>query len=130
MYQRIVIAGNLGQDPEMRYTPQGRPVTTMSVATNRRWTNAEGEQQRETTWFRVVVWGKQAEACNQYLEKGSAVLVEGRMQNRSWEDQQGQTRWTWELVASWVQFLPRGGVRPDQAGIEEAPPPGEDEIPY
>ena len=130
MYQRIVIMGRLGRDPEMRYTPQGRPVTTMSVATDRRWSNQEGEQQQETTWFRVTAWGKTAENCNQYLSKGRAVLVEGRMQNRQYEDQQGQKRWSWDLVADRVVFLPAGAGRPAEAGAEELPPAGEDEIPY
>jgi len=129
MYQRIVILGRLGRDPEMRYTPQGTPVTTMSVATDRRWTSAEGEPQQETTWFRVVAWGKQAETCNQYLEKGRLVLVEGRMRSRQWEDQQGQTRRTWELVADRVQFLPRGVGRPSEIGPEEIPPE-EEGIPF
>ena len=130
MYQRIVIMGRLGRDPEMRYTPQGTPVTTMNVATDRRWTNPEGEQQQETTWFRVTVWRRQAENCNQYLSKGRAVLVEGRMQNRQWEDQQGQTRWSWDLVADRVVFLPGGPGRTEEPGPEETPPEPEDEIPY
>ena len=130
MYQRIVIMGRLGRDPEMRYTPQGRPVTTMSVATDRRWSNQEGEQQEETTWFRVTAWGRTAENCNQYLAKGRAVLVEGRMQSRQYEDQQGQKRWSWDLVADRVVFLPTGTGRPAEVGAEELPPAGEDEIPY
>ena len=130
MYQHIVIMGRLGRDPEMRYTPQGTPVTTMSVATDRRWTNQEGEQQQETTWFRVTVWGRQAENCNQYLSKGRAVLAEGRMRSSQWDDQQGQTRRSWELVASRVVFLPAGAARPEAAGPEELPPADEDEIPY
>ena len=79
MYQKIVIVGNLGRDPEMRYTPSGQPVTNLSVATNRKWTSADGTPGEETIWFRVSVWGKQAETCNQYLSKGRQVLVEGRL---------------------------------------------------
>jgi single-strand DNA-binding protein len=79
MFQQILIVGNLGRDPEMRYTPQGQPVTTFSVATNRQYTNAAGETVKETTWFKVEAWGKQGETCNQYLKKGSKVLVEGRL---------------------------------------------------
>lgn len=129
MYQRVIIVGNLGRDPEMRYTPTGRPVTTLNVATNRRWTDAEGQRQEETTWFRVVVWGKQAESCNQYLSKGRQVLVEGRIRTSQYEDKSGQTRYTWELVASNVRFL---GGRGEAA---EGPPPGppvedEGEIPF
>jgi single-strand DNA-binding protein len=129
MYQRVIVVGNLGRDPEMRYTPTGRPVTTLNVATNRRWTDAEGQRQEETTWFRVVVWGKQAESCNQYLSKGRQVLVEGRIRTGQYEDKSGQTRYTWELVASNVRFL--GG----RGEVGEGPPPGapvedEGEIPF
>ena len=76
MYQKVIIVGNLGGDPELRYTPQGDPVTSFSVATNRRWTGRDGQPGEETCWFRVSVWGKQAESCNQYLSKGRQVLVE------------------------------------------------------
>ena len=129
MYQKVIVVGNLGRDPEMRYTPTGRPVTTLNVATNRRWTDAEGQSQEETTWFRVVVWGKQAESCNQYLSKGRQVLVEGRIRTGQYEDKSGQTRYTWELVASNVRFL--GG----RGEVAEGPPPGvpaqgEEEIPF
>ena len=79
MYQTIILIGNLGKDPEMRFTPSGQPVTTLSVATNRRYNNTNGQPIKETTWFRITVWGKQAEACNQHLHKGSRVLVEGRL---------------------------------------------------
>jgi single-strand DNA-binding protein len=79
MYQTIILIGNLGKDPEMRFTPSGKPVTTLSVATNRRYNNPNGQPVKETTWFRITVWGKQAEACNQHLHKGSRVLVEGRL---------------------------------------------------
>jgi single-strand DNA-binding protein len=129
MYQRVIIVGNLGRDPEMRYTPTGRPVTTLNVATNRRWTDAEGQRQEETTWFRVVVWGKQAESCNQYLSKGRQVLVEGRIRTGQYEDKSGQTRYTWELVASNVRFL--GGRGEVEEGAPSGPPiEDEEEIPF
>ena len=126
MYQKIVVVGRLGQDPEMKYTPSGKPVTTLSVATDRKWKDGQGEQKQETTWFRVVVWGNQAEVVNQYLSKGRPVLVEGRMQSRKWEDQQGQQRTSWELVADRVVFLP------DKQRETETPEPvvGDDGIPY
>ena len=79
MYHTIIIVGNLGRDPEVRYTPSGQPVTSFSVATNRQYTNNAGETIKETLWFRVSAWGKTAEVCNQYLKKGSKVLVEGRL---------------------------------------------------
>ncbi|MBI3287018.1 MAG: single-stranded DNA-binding protein [Chloroflexi bacterium] len=105
MYQRVVLVGHLGADPEMRYTPNGNPVTTFRVATNRRWTDGEGNPQEETTWFRVVAWGKLAETTNQYLSKGRLVLVDGAIQTRSWEDQSGQSRQSWEVRANTVKFL-------------------------
>lgn len=99
MYQKIIIVGNLGGDPVMRYTPSGQAVTNFSVATNRQYTASNGEQVKETTWFRVSVWGKQAEVANQYLRKGRKVLVEGRLipdpqtgGPRIWTGQDGQPR--------------------------------------
>ncbi len=129
MYQRIVIVGRLGADPEMRYTPSGTPVTNFRVATNRRWTDAEGNPQEETTWFRVVAWRGLAERCNQFLTKGQLVLADGRMRQRSWEDQEGRTRTAWELQARDVRFLtPRGERVPEVMAEEEIPP--EEEIPF
>lgn len=131
MYQRVVVVGHLGRDPEMRYTPSGNPVTNFSVATSRRWTDPEGNPQEETTWFRVVTWGKLAETCNQYLKKGLMVLVDGQIRTRSWEDKQGQTRYSWELHARDVRFLTPRGERPPEYGEapQEATPP-EEEIPF
>lgn len=127
MYQRCVIVGNLGRDPEMRYTPSGQAVTNFPVATNRRWSDQDGNQQEETTWFRIVAWGRLAETCNQYLTKGRSVLVDGRIQSRSWEDQQGQTRYSWELVANTVKFL--GGRAERVPELAEGDVPEED-IPF
>lgn len=131
MYQRVIVVGHLGTDPEMRYTPSGQPVTNFSVATNRRWTDQEGNPQEETTWFRVVAWGKLAELCNQYLKKGLMVLVDGQIRTRSWEDQQGQTRYGWALHARNVRFLTPRAERVAEIGEpgEEIPPPEED-IPF
>lgn len=119
MYQKVVIVGNLGNDPELRYTPQGDAVTSFSVATNRRWTGADGQPAEETTWFRVSAWGRQAETCNQYLSKGRQVLVEGRLvpdRNtggpRIWTAQDGTARASFELRALSVQFL--GGATQGQ----------------
>lgn len=107
---KVMIIGNLGRDPEMRFTANGQAVTNFSVACNRRYTTREGEQREETEWVRVVCWGRQAEVAGQYLQKGSQVYVEGRLQTRSWEDQQGQTRYMTEVVANNFQFLgSRGG---------------------
>lgn len=103
---KCMIIGNLGRDPEMRYTPSGQAVTQFTVATNRRW-QSNGEWQEETEWFRVVVWGAQAERTAERLRKGHKVYVEGRIQTRQWEDQQGQKRTTTELVALQVTSLER-----------------------
>lgn len=96
---KVMIIGHLGRDPEMRYTPSGRPVTTFSVATSRSWTNAEGEKRSETEWFNVVAWASLAEICNQYLKKGQQVYIEGRLQTRRWEDEEGNKRNATEVVA-------------------------------
>ena len=137
-YQKIVIVGNLGQDPEMRYTPGGQGVTNFSVATNRQYTASNGEKVKETVWFRVSAWGRQAETTNQYLKKGSKVLVEGRMTPdketggpRVWTRQDGTSAASYELSADRVVFLSgRGeeGAAPEGAPGEEAV--HEDEIPF
>lgn len=140
MYQRLTIVGNLGQDPEMRYTRDGTPVTNFSVATNRRWTNTDGSQGEETVWFRVTVWRRMAEVCNEYLEKGRQVLVEGRLNPdpetggpRVWTGRDGQARASFEVTAQAVKFLGRGTTAPGAgaADIPEKPPQEEEEeIPF
>ena len=104
---KAMIIGNLGRDPEMRYTPNGQAVTQFTVAVNRNYKNQAGEWQEETEWFRVVVWGQQAERAAEYLRKGNKVYIEGRLQTRQWEDQTGQKRYTTELVANQVTNLER-----------------------
>ena len=104
---KAMIIGNLGRDPEMRYTPSGQAVTQFTVAVNRNYKDQTGEWQEETEWFRVVVWGQQAERAAEYLRKGNKVYVEGRLQTRQWEDQSGQKRYTTELVANQVTNLER-----------------------
>ncbi len=111
MYQRVVIVGHLGRDPEVRYMPNGTPTANFPVATNRRWTDNEGNNHEETTWFRVSVFGRQAEICSQYLEKGRLVLCEGDIRTSQYEDQQGVTRYSWELRAFTVRFLGGAGER-------------------
>lgn len=96
---KVMLIGNLGRDPEMRYTPSGRPVTTFSVASGRSWKTADGETRSETEWFNIVAWGSLAEICNQYLQKGQQVYIEGRLQTRRWEDDEGNKRSTTEVVA-------------------------------
>lgn len=145
MYQKVIVMGNLGGDPEMRYMPDGTAVTSFSLATNRRWTDrSTGQPVEETTWFRVSVWGRQAEAANQYLSKGRQVLVEGRLTPdretggpRLWTAQDGSVRASFELRADNFSFVgsgrdqSSGGYSDDQYGggggndIQE-----EDDIPF
>ncbi len=146
MYQRIVLVGNLGRDPEMRYTPNGTPVTSFSVATNRKYTASDGQMRDETLWFRISVWGKQAETCNQYLGKGQKVLVEGTLigdENggpRIWVGQDGKPRASFEVRAQTVRFLSRrdeaaGGTPAATATAAPATAPAsepqsEEELPF
>jgi len=102
---KVMIIGHLGRDPEMRYTPNGRPVTSFSVATSRSWTSAEGERREETEWFNVVAWGNLAEICKSHLAKGQQVYVEGRLQTRGWEDEDGKKHFRTELVANEMILL-------------------------
>jgi single-strand DNA-binding protein len=102
---KVQMTGRLGADPEMRYTPQGHAVTTFRVASNRSWRSVEGESHEETEWFRVVAWNRLAEICHQWLLKGSRVYVEGRMQTRQWQDQEGQTRYLSEVIANDIIIL-------------------------
>jgi single-strand DNA-binding protein len=102
---KIMIIGRLGRDPEMRFTPSGRPVTTFNVATNRSWITGDGERHTETEWFNVVAWGNLAEICKQYLVKGQQVYVEGRLQTRRWEDSEGVKHSNVEVVASEMMVL-------------------------
>jgi single-strand DNA-binding protein len=116
MYHTIIIAGNVGRDAEMRYTASGQAVTSFSVATNRQYTSSSGEQVKETVWFRVSAWGRQAEVCNQYVKKGMKVLVEGRLTAdqstggpRVWTGQDGSPRASFEVTATTVHFLSSRG---------------------
>lgn len=109
---KIIIIGNLGSEPEMRFTPNGRPVTSFSVATNWRYTTPEGERREETEWFTVVTWGRLAEQCNQFLTKGRLVYVDGRLRTHTWEGQDGQRRHRNEIVADRVSFLDKQAATP------------------
>ena len=119
---KILIIGNLGTDPEMRYTPNGNPVTSFNVATNRTYTTSEGEKREETEWFRVVAWNQLAEQCNQYLTKGRKVYVEGRLKSDTWTGNDGQLRFTNEINANQVVFLDRGPTQEagQEIGVEAA----------
>ncbi|MBE0430383.1 MAG: single-stranded DNA-binding protein [Dehalococcoidia bacterium] len=117
---KVILVGNLGSDPEMRYTPDGKAVTSFRVATNHRYTTSAGETREETDWFRVSVWGKPAEQCNQFLSKGRQVYVEGRLHARNWEGQDGQMRTSLEVNADRVLFLGKRepGSLPEEGDIE------------
>ncbi|RME86045.1 MAG: single-stranded DNA-binding protein [Caldilineae bacterium] len=132
MYQNTIIVGNLGRDPEMRYTPSGVPVTSFSVAVNRRWTGQDGQPQEKTTWFRVTAWRRLAELCNEYLRKGQRVLVEGEVDASAWTGQDGQPRATLELTARNVRFLggPGAGGEYGESAFHEGGDLPEEEIPF
>jgi single-strand DNA-binding protein len=124
---KCMIIGNLGRDPEMRYTPSGQAVTQFTVAVNRNYKDQQGERQEETEWFRIVAWGQQAEFAAEYLRKGAKVYIEGRLQTRQWEGQDGQKRYTTELVANTIQNLERrprddAGSSGDAGGSQEPRP--------
>ncbi len=130
---KIIVIGNLGRDPEMRYTPSGQSVTSFSIASNRRYTTASGEQREETEWFNVNAWGRMAELCNQYLTKGRQVYVEGRLHSRTYEGRDGQMRFVNEINLTDVQFLGGGaGVSEDRSlygqgsGMDDNGPPLDD----
>jgi single-strand DNA-binding protein len=109
---KVILLGRLGQDPELKYTPGGTPVCNFSLATTEAWTDKSGQKQEKTEWHRVVVWGKLAELCNQYLSKGRQAFLEGKLQTRSWDDKDGNKRYTTEFLASTVQFI--GGATASQ----------------
>ncbi|GAB4543323.1 MAG: hypothetical protein Kow0063_36360 [Anaerolineae bacterium] len=102
---KVMLIGNLGRDPEMRYTPSGKPVTSFSLASSRSWVSSDGERREETEWFNVVAWGNLAEICNQHLVRGQQVYIEGRLQTRSWEDNNGQRHFRTEVVANEMIIL-------------------------
>lgn len=118
---KVMIIGNVGTEPEMRFTPSGNPVTSFRIATSRVYTTADGERKQETEWFTVVTWNRLAENCNQFLAKGQRAYVEGRFRTRAWEGQDGQKHSRVEIVASRVIFLERQQVAPlpEETGIDE-----------
>jgi single-strand DNA-binding protein len=128
---KVILLGRLGQDPELKYTPGGSPVCNFSLATTESWTDKSGQKQEKTEWHRVVVWGKLAELCNQYLAKGRQAFLEGRLQTRAWDDKDGNKRYTTEILASTVQFI--GGPSANtntNAGVDtsysQAPAPAQE----
>jgi single-strand DNA-binding protein len=132
---KVILIGNLGADPEVKYTPNGVPVANISLATSESWTDRNGERQERTEWHRLVLWRKVAEIAGQYLKKGSKIYVEGRLQTRSWDDQSGQKRYTTEIDVRDMQMLDSRGEAADAGGrmsgdpgpAAAQPPPAGDE---
>jgi len=124
---KVMIIGNVGADPEMRFTASGNPVTSFRVAVNRAYTTSDGERKQDTEWFSVVTWRKQAESCNQFLTKGQRVYVEGSLRSRAWEGRDGQKRTTVEVIANRVLFLDKQALAP-LPSEEPAMEIGEDEV--
>jgi single-strand DNA-binding protein len=133
---KAILIGNLGKDPELRYTPSGQAVASFSIATTEKWKDKDGQLQERTDWHNIVVWGRQAEIANEYLKKGRPVYIEGRIQTRSYDDKDGNRRYITEIVARRMQFLDQRGAQereipspqeaetPDSAGGEE------DDLPF
>ena len=121
MINKVILIGNLGSDPELRHTQAGAPVATFNVATTEKWKNKDGEPQEQTEWHRIVAWQRLAEICEEYLSKGSRVYIEGKLQTRKWQDQDGNDRYTTEIIAREMKML---SPRNEQQGGREAPPAG------
>jgi single-strand DNA-binding protein len=124
-FNKVFLIGNLGRDPELRYTQAGRPVATFSLATTERWTSKDGEKQQRTEWHNIVLWGRHAEVANQYLKKGSSCLIEGRITNRSWEDKDNVKHYRTEIEGLNLQLMPGRGD--GGGGGRSEPPPQPDE---
>lgn len=127
MINKVILIGNLGADPEIRYTQSGTPVCNFRIATSERWKGQDGQQQEQTEWHNIVAWRRLAEICSEYLSKGSKVYIEGKLQTRKWQDQNGNDRYTTEIVAKDMQMLsPRGTTSGEgygaNSGYQDLPP--------
>lgn len=133
---KAILVGNLGADPEIRYTPSGTAVANFNVATREQWTNKDGEKEERTEWHRIVAWSRLGEICGEYLRKGSQVYIEGRLQTRAWEDRDGNKRYTTEIIAQTMQMLGSSRKEGEARTIEERHPIEEpisipdDDIPF
>jgi len=136
---KVILVGNLGKDPEVRFTPNGQAIAKFPIATTEKWRDQQGQMQERTEWHNIVVWGKQAETCGQYLAKGRQVFIEGRIQTRNYDDKDGNKRYITEIVAQNVRFLGSGGggggrgAHDSSVSVpqgEDPGPPGEDDIPF
>ncbi len=131
---KVILLGNLGKDPEVRFTPSGQAVCNFSIATNESWTDKSGQKQERTEWHRIVVWGKMGELCGEYLKKGRQAFVEGRLQTREWTDKEGKKNYSTEVVANNVQFIGArdgaggGGARPQAPQNDYGSPPPSDDM--
>lgn len=143
MINKVILIGNLGADPEIRYTQNGTPVASFTVATTERWKGQDGQMQEQTEWHRITAWQRLAEICGEYLSKGSKVYIEGKLQTRKWQDQSGNDRYTTEIVAREMKMLsPRGGSGGSGGqgggyndggyggGSFQEPPPMGDDVPF
>src|SRR3989337_2110712 len=132
---KVILVGNLGKDPEIRYTPGGVAVANFTLATSENWTSKEGKKETKTEWHRIVAFGRLAEICGEYLNKGKQVYIEGRLRTRSWEDKDGNKRWSTEIVATQMQMLgspadvSTSGKETD-IDQEAIPEPGDEEVPF
>jgi single-strand DNA-binding protein len=137
---KVILVGNLGKDPDVRYTQTGSAVANFSIATSEQWNDRDGKRQERTEWHNIVVWGKQAESCGQYLSKGRQVYVEGSIRTRSYDDKSGNKRYITEIVAQRIQFLGGGGgtrlpqqtdaAPGDDMSMGGSQPPMDDDIPF
>ncbi|MCH8029872.1 MAG: single-stranded DNA-binding protein [Candidatus Dadabacteria bacterium] len=137
---KVILVGNLGRDPEIRYSPSGKPVANFTIATTEVSTSKEGEKREFTEWHRIVAWGRLAEICGEYLTKGKSVYIEGRIKTRQWEDKEGNKRWTTEIVANNMQMLGSPGERQKMDSTQEEmeganmdmgdEPLGSDDVPF
>lgn len=135
MINKVILIGNLGADPEIRYTQSGTPVVNFRIATTERWKSQDGQQQEQTEWHQIVAWRRLAEICSEYLQKGSKVYIDGKLQTRKWQDQNGNDRYTTEIVARDMKMLsPRPSQSGDGGGYQDfppEPPPGTgDDVPF
>lgn len=126
---KVLAIGNLGRDPELKYTPVGQPVCTFSIAVSEKWTDKSGQKQEKTEWLNIVVWGKMGENASKYLSKGRPVFIEGKISTRTWDDKDGTKRYRTEIVASNVQFL-GGGSHEEGQTTDSMPIPPEEDLPF
>lgn len=127
---KAMVIGNLGADPEVRYTQNGTPVATFNIATSERWNDKDGNRQEHTEWHRIVVWRRLAEICGEHLKKGAKVFIEGKMQTRKWQDQNGNDRYTTEIIGYSMEMLSKRDAGVDSGYTDDTPPTPGDDVPF